>query len=285
MPANHVAQFHVVVDGDCWLKTAAMAHPIRLKPGDKVALMAGDEHWLSHNAEAPTVSGQEVLAAHQRGDPLFQGDTALQDDTARTTLVCGHFEYDREFDHPFIHDLPRVIQVHSPDVQQRNWLESLTSLLITEAHSDTAGSQAVTERLAEVMFIKLLRAYVDEQKPTRGFLVALDDPAIYQALQHVHAAPQADLSLETIARHVGMSRSAFAAQFRDLIGMPPMQYVAQWRMHRAKELLQKTDIPMIEVADQVGYASEAAFHRAFKRQFAINPGAFRRLATPKHRAL
>ena len=134
----------------------------------------------------------------------------------------------------------------------------------------------MVDRLAEVLFIQLLRAYAIEKSSPNGYLAALNDRQIYKALELIHAQPQHHWTLENIAHTIGMSRSSFAARFKKLVGMTPMAYITRWRMQKAKELLVSTELPLAVISERVGYASEAAFTRAFKRQFKKNPGAMRK---------
>ena len=134
----------------------------------------------------------------------------------------------------------------------------------------------VIDRLAEVLFIQVLRAYLGRTIQPHNYLSALTDPEIGSALQLIHTQPEANWTLENIAFQVGLSRTAFANRFRDLVGLTPMRYITGWRMQKARRLLQESDMPLAAIAHQVGYTSEAAFSRAFRREFDQNPGAMRR---------
>ena len=211
-----------------------------------------------------------MLEAYHNNQPLFQ------DGEICTTLVCGHFEFDRDLDHPLMQDLPSFIHSRGVERQQLNWLEGVTSLIIAETETAYPGAATVVDRLAEVLFIQLLRAYMLEQNLSSGYLAALKDRQINQALQQIHAQPQANWTLEIIAHQIGMSRASFAARFKDLVGVTPMAYITRWRMQKAKDLLKNSELPLSLISERVGYTSEAAFSRAFKRQFKQNPGAMRR---------
>jgi len=198
-----------------------------------------------------------------------------------TTLVCGHFEFDRNVDHPFLHALPEFIYLAYSDHRELTWLETATNVIIQETSSGNPGTDVVVERLAEVLFIQILRTYMKRAQVTSGFLAALRDTQISNALNLIHRAPETSWTLGNIARSVGMSRSAFAARFKELVNMTPMEYITNWRMQKARELLANARLPLIDIAERVGYSSEAAFNRAFKRRFKQNPGAMRRILLDK----
>lgn len=268
--AGPVSQYHLVLRGTCWLTAPGLAAPVSLSAGDVVLFPRGDAHRLSDTPERPCRDGQAVLSALRSGQaPFGQGPPA-------TTLVCGHFAFDRDLDHPFLRHLPSVIHVRGTDARRRSRLEAVVGLLIQETAAPAPGRALVVDRLAEVLFIETLRAWVEAAGPTAGFLAALEDPPVATALRQVHAAPEKPWTLAALAREAGLSRSAFATRFRTLVGQTPMAYLTAWRMHRARRMLEHSPLPLPDIAERVGYTSEAAFHRAFKRVCGQPPGAFRR---------
>lgn len=271
MEAVPVAQFHIVVRGNCWLHMADLTHPLALSGGDMVMFPYGAAHWLTGQPEKVGVAGQAVLAAIQQNDPLFQGEEIC------TTLVCGHFAYDRQIRHPLLRDLPDFIHIRGAEQLDRDWLDTAVSLIIHESARHRPGSRVIIDRLADVLFIQIVRSYLRQQSQQNNFLFALSDSEIGSALQLIHDAPEVSWTLAGIALQVGLSRTAFANRFRDLVGMTPMRYITGWRMQLARRLLQESDLPLAAIAHRVGYASEAAFSRAFRREFAQNPGAARQV--------
>lgn len=268
--AGDFAQFHMVVRGHCWLKTEKLSEPIALAGGDIVLFPHGDAHWLADDPRHKRLPGRQVVEAICSDRQIFQGGNVS------TTLVCGHFEFDRNFDHPFLTSLPGLIHVTDTERRDLSWLETATNVIIHEAGSAQPGADVVAERLAEVLFIQVLRTYMKQRGSSGGFLAALRDEQISHALKLIHTEPEAVWTLQNIARTIGMSRSAFAARFKKLVGVTPMDYITSWRMHKARELLSNARMPLIDIAERVGYTSEAAFNRAFKRQFQQTPGAMRR---------
>lgn len=265
------AKFHMIVRGNCWLMAEGFSEPLALSGGDIIVFPLGHAHWLADKPDHQRVPGKLVVEAANKNEPMFQGDKVC------TTLVCGHFEFNRDFEHPFQKALPPFIHLSGMDKHKFSWLESVTNMVIQETDSGLPGAQVVAERLAEVLFIQILRAYLLQKSVSDGYFAALKDPQISRALHVMHTKLEADLTLENIARTIGMSRAAFAARFKRLTGVTPMNYVTNWRMNKAREMLRnRVQIPLIDVAERVGYTSEAAFNRAFKRQFDENPGTMRR---------
>lgn len=264
------AQFHLVVRGHCFLQTKKMKKPLELYAGDIVVFPYGEPHWLADDPKNKKVPGINVVEAHQKNKELFKGDKIS------TTLICGHFEFDKEFDHPFLQALPKLIHITDTERRQLSWLETATNVIMQEADSDEPGSEVVVTRLAEILFIQILRVYMLQNKIPDGYLAALKDKQINNALKLIHSNPKNSWTLENIARNIGMSRSSFAARFKQLVGITPMSYVTNWRMNKARELIKNKHLPLIEIAENVGYSSDAAFNRAFKKQFKRNPGAMRR---------
>jgi AraC-like DNA-binding protein len=270
MDASSVAQFHIVVRGFCYLNFEESATPVLLSTGDIVLFPHGTAHWLADDPANKKIPGHKVLESIKNNQPVFKGDRVS------TTLVCGHFEFDRDLEHPFFEALPQVIHISGMANTEVNWIESVTGIILKEVNSTYPGSDVVVDRLAEVLFIQVLRYYMRQQNVTKGFFAALLDRQINIALKLIHSNPEISWTLETIAKEIGMSRSAFAARFKFLVGETPLEYITKWRMTRARELLKNPQKPLIVIAEQVGYTSEAAFNRAFKRIFKHNPGFMRR---------
>jgi len=274
MDAGPFAPFHVMVRGQGWLNVDDQ--PRLFSAGDVVLLPFGDAHDLADRPDGGNgdyVAGRQVLEGIANGAPLFQTDAA----SAR--LLCGHFEFDRGVPHPLIEELPHLIHLSGLATPDTGWFDAVLPLLVRETGAQRPGSGALINRLAEALFIQVLRAYLANHRPPQGFLAALDDPQVFRALQYIHAEAESDLSLAGIAAAAGMSRSSLAARFKEMLGLAPMAYATQWRMLKARELLAVPGLALADIAARVGYASEAAFSRAFSRTFQETPGAFRRAKT------
>lgn len=270
MGKSSYAQFHMVVRGHCWLKSKFLKNPIELYAGDIVIFLNGDEHWLADDPSNKRISGIKVVEAHHRKQKLFRGKNIS------TTLVCGHFEFEKGFNHPLLKSLPKFLHIKDTERRELTWLETATNVIMQETGSNEPGADAVVKRLAEILLIQILRVYMLRKNVSKGYLAALKDHQINNALKLIHTKPDESWTLENIARQIGMSRAAFAAKFKHLIGITPMNYLTSWRMFKARELIRQHHLSLFEIAESVGYSSEASFNRAFKKQFKKNPGAMRK---------
>jgi AraC-like DNA-binding protein len=193
---------------------------------------------------------------------------------APTTIVCGSFSFDRASLRPISQLLPNFILVKSDQVRTlalHNTLQALASEMAEQA----PGSGVVATRLAEVLFIQILRAHIaSEQKRNKGWLRGVFDPQLGTALSAIHERVDKPWTVESLAETAGMSRSAFAAKFKELLGQTPLEYVTGWRMQKAIQLLEQRDKKLVDVARLVGYESDAAFSKAFKRVVGANTGKY-----------
>ncbi len=274
---GRVARFHMALRGDCWLRVKGSQQALRLATGDLAVIPHGAEHILSDAPDREAIDVDEVV---QRSGYVGEGALVYGDENENLAckLFCGHFEFDEGTLHPILQSLPDVI--HVPNTQSMNayWLESMLRFVSAEITADRAGSEAIIHRLSEIVFIQVIRTFVDDVGDDAGSLAAVLHPQFGRCLSKVHAAPEEQWTVETMASEAGMSRTVFAERFSALMGMTPLGYVTHWRMQQARRKLIDTELPLIEIAEGVGYGSEAAFSRAFKRQFDVTPGELRRHA-------
>ncbi len=271
---SNVAQFHLVARGRCYLYIEHADEMVELTAGDAVVFPHGGAHWLADEPDRKKVPGMKVVQSIKENEPIFQNG-----DDVCTTLVCGHFEFDREIQHPFLKALPNHILVSDTEQRQFSWLENATKVILQETDSGNPGAEVVAERLAEVLFIQLLRSYIVSHGQEEGFLAALNDRDISNALKLMHSMPEEAWTLELISKKIGMSRSSFAERFKHYVGTTPMDYLTKWRMQKARDLLTNSEISLGSISRKIGYTSEPAFNRAFKKQFNETPGALRRTAS------
>jgi AraC-like DNA-binding protein len=199
-------------------------------------------------------------------------------DGAVTRMVCGFLTAQEIWRNPLLSALPRLFKVGMRG-SSASWLESSLRFATEEAASAHAGRATVLAKLAELVFVEAVRRYVDTMPDDRrGWLAGLRDRFVARALTLMHARPAHPWTVEDLASRVGMSRSGLAQRFADLLGVPPMQYLAQWRLQLAAQQLRVSDRSLASVAEDVGYESEAAFNRAFKREFGVPPATWRRNA-------
>jgi AraC-like DNA-binding protein len=264
---GELAQFHIVLAGQCWLTTATEQR--RLGDGDSVLFPWGAAHALSDRPDSPMVSWQELVSAIRKGEPRFQqGEHAVR-------VLSGRFAFDRGVRHPLLAELPGLIHTRGRKPWQAGWPEIVAPILATGAGHGRTDTTIEGDCL-EGLLIEVLRACVLENPPMRGFLAAVTDRRLARALDVIQSEWQRELSLERLARAVGMSRANLASRFKEVLGVAPMAYLTAWRMQQARELLIATDRALIEIASLAGYGSESAFSRAFRREFGHSPGRFRR---------
>lgn len=267
IPKGPFAQFHIVTRGQCVLNIKDKQ--VQLFSGDIIVFPMGASHWLADKELSERKKGQDIVEAILKGKSLFEGDHIS------TTLVCGHFEFDRNFGHPFIKELPEMIHITDTDRKELSWLESISNLVIQEAGNESSGSNIIANKLGEVLFIHTLRAFIQKNSKKKGFLVAIQDKRIGKALRAVHINPEKNWQLSSLAEIAGMSRTGFSNQFKNLIGETPLTYITNWRIIRAKELLNDSKKSVGEIAEKVGYQSEAAFNRVFKKYVSQTPLKYR----------
>lgn len=266
--ARQGASLHVVSRGACWLRLDGGATPVELVQGDVVLLPHGTGHAIADHPETPMVE-LAALAANEgdRAAP-YGGDGPM------TALVCGAYAFDPGGDHPLLRALPPLM--HLPAMERDDALGAAVRLLAGEIERCHPGVEAVVDRLVEVLLVYVLRAWIDRQPADRpGWLGALPDPQIGRALALVHEAPGHRWTVEALGAAVGLSRAAFARRFGDAVGESPIAYLARWRMTVAADLLRGGDEPLAAIAERVGYESEFAFAKAFKRLRGQAPGRYR----------
>ena len=282
--AEHVICFHILVAGAAWAALEDGSEPaVRVSAGDVVIIPKGDSHFLS---SAPGMRGEPDLAVYRRpvGLPLpvphVLNETAGGHESCH--FVCGYLGCDLRPFNPLIESLPRLFHAHA-SVASQGWLSSLLRTAVDETDDDGAGREIMLAKLAELIFVDVLRKHMRElEGESRGWFSGLRDRHVGGALRLIHERPAENWTLDSLSREVGLSRSAFAERFNAHVGSPPIEYLVRWRMQLAAKLLdQGIDIAM--AAADVGYTSPATFNRVFKRFTGTPPGAWRkakRTATP-----
>jgi AraC-like DNA-binding protein len=283
--AEHVICFHVLTDGACWAELADHSTPpVRLQAGDVIIVAKGDAHFL---CSSPGMVGNADLSVYERPLdrplplPHVLNETSGAAETCR--FVCGYLGCDQFPFNPLLDALPRMFRARASTSSQ-TWLQSLLRTAVDETGDDKAGRETLLARLAELLFVDVLRKHVAELPPEAlDWFSGLRDRQIGAALAIMHARPAADWALKDIAREVGLSRSSFAERFVAYVGKPPMEYLARWRVQLASRLLEQ-GATIIDAAEQVGYGSEAALSRVFKRYAGMAPGEWRRSRSARTRA-
>jgi AraC-like DNA-binding protein len=279
--AEHVMEYHVITKGAGWAAILGQP-PVRLATGDVVIFPKGDPHVMSSAPGIrPTRRDSEwVIATRNEPKPIVfhsTEETSLKhaENGVLTNVVCGFLGCDLRPFNPLIAALPRLL--HVPAGEGGDWLTPVLQQAVIASQNKRPGSEALLERLSETMFVDAVRRYIDTlPDQSGGWLGGLRDRYVGRALALLHAEPSRDWTIEALAGAVALSRSALYERFVQLIGQPPMHYLTHWRMQLAAKLLRESRAPVASIALEVGYDSEAAFSRAFKRVAGKPPAAWRR---------
>ncbi len=269
--ADHLVSYHVVTHGSCWATLAGEA-PIRLSTGDIVVFPHGDPHAMSSR---PGMHAAPALELYQRTAetqlPFAMALGSSQAESAR--FVCGFLGCDARPFNPLLAALPKVIHISA---QAGGAIGAFVQVAVAEARERRPGGECVLSHLSELMFVDAVRRYLETLPPGQiGWLAALREPFVGRALAALHGRPAHDWTLESLSREAGLSRTSLAERFTEYVGLPPMQYLANWRMQRAATELRAGTDSIAEVAARVGYASDAAFSRAFKKALGVPPSQWR----------
>jgi len=275
--AEHLIAYHVLTKGRCFAGITGEPQ-VEMLPGDVVIFPQGQATLMSSARDLR--GGRSYTSAPAR----YPQTVLLGDDegSRRTAFVCGFVGCDRRPFNPLLAALPAVIHVRG---MLDSWPGGFTRQLVEESRHLRAGSETVLTRLAELMFIEVLRRYLSELPSGQsGWLAGLRDEAVGQALTLLHGRPGRNWTLDDLAREVASSRSRLSRRFTELVGQSPMQYLTNWRMQVAANLLVERNDKVASIADEVGYDSEAAFSRAFKKATGLAPGAWREARRPDRSA-
>jgi AraC-like DNA-binding protein len=269
---DHLIAYHYVVTGRLLLQVDGEP-PIGVEAGEAVLLPRNDPHLLGSELALNPVSAHDLILPPADGGlaRIVHGGGG-----AATRIVCGFLGSEARHD-PLLATLPKVLKLNVREGAAGNWIESSFRFAANEVAAGRAGSGTVLSKLSELLFVEAVRRYIATLPPEeRGWLAGLRDPVVGRGLALLHARPAYPWTAEELAREVGLSRSAFAERFTSLIGEPPMRYLTLWRMQCAARWLRDGRMPISRIAFDVGYESEAAFNRAFKREFNVPPAAWRK---------
>lgn len=275
--AQHIVIYHLVTEGICNVSLAGHS-PIAAGAGDLVIIPAGEAHSLGSDLSRPAAPGSPLLV--QRG-PDEAAQVRHGGGGAITRMVCGYLACDSPLFDTVLAALPRVMIVSMQEGPSAQWLTSSLRFSIAESASHRVGASTVLAKLSELMFVEAIRRYVEGLPAEQtGWLAGLRDRFVGKSLALMHAKPAHAWTVEDLAGAVGLSRSALAERFTGLVGQPPMQYLIRWRLQLAADLLRSGRRSIAAIAADVGYDSEAAFNRAFKRELGATPAAWRRTPEP-----
>lgn len=250
-PESDHGTFHLIDSGVCFVRAAVLDTPLRLEAGDLIMFPAGAGHVLS-------------------GAP--EGTTAPE--TRFTSMLCGEFEFATGKRNAIVDALPSCFVVRERESGMQ--FRQLAQLMLHEARSNSFGSRAILDKMADTLFVMAVRHHIEHVPERRGLLAALCDPRLVRALEAIHTAPGREWTVASLADAAHMSRTAFANHFASVLGSGPIEYLTQWRMSEARRLLSDPRTSVAAVASDLGYRTEAAFRRAFKRVTGVGPGVVRR---------
>ena len=267
--AKHLVIFHIVISGELWIELGD-AGKLCVAPSELALIAHGDAHNLVDQPGRPCLPMSKVAPRPPWSEfPIVQ----VNGDGSMSRILCGYFAFDNALFSPLFSTLPPLLHVRST---QSEGLALLLRQIVNEAGIGRPGNNCVATRLTELLFIEILRSHMEQlPQDSQGWLMALKDPLAGLAIRLMHENPEIPWTVEQLARRVYTSRSTLAERFKTLLGYPPMQYLARWRVQLATEQLLNERVTIAGVAANVGYESEAAFHRAFKRHMGESPGHWR----------
>jgi AraC-like DNA-binding protein len=274
-PASHLILYHYVIEGELDLRVEGEdGETLALAAGEVVLLPRNDLHVMGSDLNLPPAMGSDIIQPPRNGG-LFS--IRHGGDGARTRMVCGFLGCDSAEGNPVISALPPAFKLDLERGAGAEWIQSTFQYAAEEVAAGRPGSETVLAKLSELLFVEAVRRYAETLPEGRtGWLAGLRDTHVARALALIHRDITRPWTVDELGREVGLSRSALADRFIGLIGMPPIQYVANWRMQVATQKLRNTSASLAQVADMVGYESEAAFSRAFKKAVGTAPATWRR---------
>ncbi|MBC7809813.1 MAG: AraC family transcriptional regulator [Burkholderiales bacterium] len=270
--ASKDSMFHVISYGGAYLQVEGESSPIRVEDGDVVLFPTGHPHSLYDDPASPLTRLVHLDYNPQRGHQVvnYEGDGPM------LLMLCGafHFEYPNNF--PLLHRLPKLIHIRGIQGRMEQGFADIVRLIARESATQQPGVEVMLRRLTELLFIQVIRLWIGQQaEASVRWAGALRDQPIRAALGLIHESPERRWTVKELAESAALSRSAFSARFTEMVGEPPMTYLTRWRMLRATRLL-KNEVRMEVIAHVLGYESEAAFRKAFKREIGIPPAQYRK---------
>ena len=275
--AGHVMFFHFITEGSCKVRLESGGETIEASAGDLVLFPRDQKHILGTDLRLPPVDAGDIEGAEAVDTDLIQlrhggGGTP-------TRFVCGYVACEFAACRPLLEALPRIVRIPLAQGPARTLFRELFSIGVRESSSSRPGNSSTLAKLSELLFVEAIRQYVGSMPPGgTGWLAGVRDAQVGRALGLIHEKPDSAWTVEELAREVALSRSALAERFTALVGEPPMKYLTRWRLTLAAQRLRASRETVGRVAARSGYESEAAFNRAFKREFGVPPASWRRAA-------
>lgn len=275
-PMSGKMMFHIVTQGGCWLRFHDR-ESIYLHPGELALIPKGEGHYIAHDEhqacepffDIPVTKLSERFEFMRYGGELGEDGKAIHEETR---LTCGVLGFDQLAAQKLVSQLPQVIHISNDSGKLPGQLQALIQLMEQEAVTLAPGGETVMAHLADIIVIQAIRSWInDSPAASKGWLGALKDPKLGKALAAIHAHPESNWTVDRLATQAGMSRSGFSARFSDVIGTSVKHYLTEWRMNLARMKIMQSHTTLAELAEELGYQSEAAFSRAYKRVFGVPP--------------
>lgn len=268
--------FHFVLEGRCRVRLEGERETLDAGPGDMILLPHDDTHVLGSDLQLAPLDATGMVALPPAGEMI---ELRHGGGGEATRFVCGYLLCDRRMSRPLFDSLPRLLRIPVGDAPGAEWIADLLRVGVRETARSNPGSASMLAKLSELLFVEAMRRYAASLPAgQKGWLAAMRDPQLGRALALMHAEPGRAWTVEDLAREVALSRSALGERFAELVGEPPMQYLTRWRLALAAQSLRAGGEPVGRIAERIGYDSEAAFNRAFKREFGAPPAKWRRSA-------
>jgi AraC-like DNA-binding protein len=268
---QRLAICHLVLEGSCWAQAEGEA-PVRVDAGEAILIPHGDPHILGSGLHHAAIDIDNVVTPRVPATESvrYGGDGEM------SIVVCSYFAYEGDAPNPMLATLPPLLKTPLRNRSAGPWIEQSIRFVMADAAARAPGSEVLVAKIAEVLFAEVVRSYIEAMPANNpGWLAGLRDPQVSRCLALMHAEPARAWTVDALANEVHISRSVLADRFTDLVGMPPMHYLTRWRMIVAAGVMRNGEASLARVAEGVGYESQEAFSRAFKREYGVSPGQWR----------
>jgi AraC-like DNA-binding protein len=267
-------RFHIALSGNCFIGiNEENVQAINLREMEIVMLPHGEMHWI---ADKP---GRKLTPSSQAGEACELGAPLFQDGKITNKLICGLIDYDKESLHPILDSLPSSI--HFSGIQHSDPIWMTVLLIDAQIEREQTNNASIVDRLTEVLFLQLLERRIHEEKELTGFFAALRNPRVHKALELIHANPQHPWSIDSLAERVNMSRATLNRQFKKTVSVPPMTYILNWRMIKAKHFIEYSSKSVDQISELVGFSTARTLTKSFQRHYGMTPSQLRRQLTVK----
>lgn len=271
---KNVARFHIVMNGQFFLKVPELDSEIEVNPGDMIIVPHGQTHLITSDSNGDVTELEDVIkqAEYKAGELLKFGDA----DGQATNLICGHFEFEELNIHPIIKSLPAVLHIRKEQSFNFAWINTALDFIDYEAVNRDPGAASIIKRLSEITFVQAMRVYMKENTENSVFLAGISDRYIRKSIDKIHADPGRKWKLEELAKISGLSRTIYTERFKKLTGLTPLKYTTMWRVEIAKSLLKDKTRSIGQIANEVGFVAEEHFQKTFKKLVGSTPSHFRK---------